>query len=127
MAKPKAGILPGVGDIQAMWEASGLKTKLLFTVMMLAVFRLGAQVPVWGVHPERIQALLGNQMLGFLDMFSGGALTSVSVLALGIGPYITASIIIAITLNGMNKATFHTFNKPGMAHAFPKVHYKDLP
>jgi preprotein translocase subunit SecY len=96
VAKPKAGILPGVGDIQAMWEASGLKTKLLFTVMMLAVFRLGAQVPVWGVHPERIQALLGNQMLGFLDMFSGGALTSVSVLALGIGPYITASIIMQL-------------------------------
>ncbi len=96
MSKPKAGMIPGVGDIQAMWEASGLKSKLLFTVMMLAVFRLGAQVPVWGVHPERIQALLGNQMLGFLDMFSGGALTSVSVLALGIGPYITASIIMQL-------------------------------
>lgn len=96
MAKPKAGIIPGVGDIQAMWETSGLKSKLLFTVIMLAVFRLGAQVPVWGVHPERIQALLGNQMLGFLDMFSGGALTSVSVLALGIGPYITASIIMQL-------------------------------
>ena len=96
MAKPKAGVIPGVGDIQAMWEASGLKSKLLFTVVLLAVFRLGAQVPVWGVHPERIQALLGNQMLGFLDMFSGGALTSVSVLALGIGPYITASIIMQL-------------------------------
>jgi len=96
VAKPKAGIIPGVGDIQAMWEASGLKAKLLFTVLMLAVFRLGAQVPVWGVHPERLQALLSNQMLGFLDMFSGGALTSVSVLALGIGPYITASIIMQL-------------------------------
>jgi preprotein translocase subunit SecY len=96
VAKPKAGIIPGVGDIQAMWETSGLKSKLLFTVILLAVFRLGAQVPVWGVHPERIQQLLGNQMLGFLDMFSGGALTSVSVLALGIGPYITASIIMQL-------------------------------
>lgn len=96
MAKPKAGILPGVGDIKAMWEASGLKNKLLFTILMLAVFRLGAQVPIWGVHPEKIQALLSNQMLGFLDMFSGGALTSVSILALGIGPYITASIIMQL-------------------------------
>lgn len=96
MAKPKAGAIPGVGDFQAMWEASGLKSKLLFTIILLAVFRLGAQVPVWGVHPERIQSLLGNQMLGFLDMFSGGALTSVSVLALGIGPYITASIIMQL-------------------------------
>jgi preprotein translocase subunit SecY len=69
---------------------------LIFTVVLLAVFRLGAHVPIWGVHPERIQSLLGNQMLGFLDMFSGGALTSVSVLALGIGPYITASIIMQL-------------------------------
>ncbi len=96
MAKPKAGAIPGVGDFQAMWEASGLKNKLLFTFLMLAVFRLGAQVPIWGVHPERIQSLLSNQMLGFLDMFSGGALTSVSVLALGIGPYITSSIIMQL-------------------------------
>jgi preprotein translocase subunit SecY len=96
VAKPKAGMIPGIDDIQAMWEASGLKSKLIFTVVLLAVFRLGAHVPVWCVHPERIQHLLGNQMLGFLDMFSGGALTSVSVLALGIGPYITASIIMQL-------------------------------
>lgn len=96
MAKPKAGVIPGVDDIKAMWEASGLKSKLIFTAIMLAVFRLGAQVPVWGVHPEKITGLLGNQMLGFLDMFSGGALTSVSILALGIGPYITSSIIMQL-------------------------------
>lgn len=96
MAKPKAGAIPGVGDLQAMWEASGLKSKLIFTIVMLAVFRLGVQIPVWGVHPERLQGALGNQMLGFLDMFSGGALTSVSILALGIGPYITSSIIMQL-------------------------------
>jgi preprotein translocase subunit SecY len=97
VAKPKAGKIPGfIDDFQAMWEASGLKSKLIFTAIMLAVFRLGAQVPIWGVHPEKIKSLLGNQMLGFLDMFSGGALTSVSVLALGIGPYITASIIMQL-------------------------------
>ncbi len=96
MAKPKAGSVPGFDDIKAMWEASGLKSKLIFTAILIAVFRLGAQVPVWGVHPEKISGLLGNQMLGFLDMFSGGALTSVSILALGIGPYITASIIMQL-------------------------------
>lgn len=96
MAKPKTGAIPGVGDLQAMWEASGLKSKLLFTLMMLAVFRLGVQIPVWGVHPERLQGALGSQMLGFLDMFSGGALASVSILALGIGPYITSSIIMQL-------------------------------
>lgn len=96
IGKPKVGALPAMGDIKAMWETSGLKGKILFTLLMLAVFRLGAQIPVWGVHPERIQSLLGNQMLGFLDMFSGGALTSVSILALGIGPYITSSIIMQL-------------------------------
>lgn len=100
MSKPKSSIVPGLGDIQAMWQASGLKQKLLFTVLMLAIFRLGAHVPVWGVQAEKIQQLMNNpavgQTLGFLDMFSGGALTSVSVLALGIGPYITASIIMQL-------------------------------
>lgn len=103
MSKPTSGSksgVPGLGDIQAMWQASGLKQKLLFTVLMIAVFRLGAHVPVWGVHPEKIQQLMSNpavaQTLGFLDMFSGGALSSVSVLALGIGPYITASIIMQL-------------------------------
>ena len=96
MTKPKAGAIPGLGDIQAMWQASGLKQKLIFTVLMIALFRLGIQVPIWGVNPERLQPLLGSQVLGFLDMFSGGALSSVSVLALGIGPYITASIIMQL-------------------------------
>lgn len=98
MAKPKSAgaLIPGVGDFKAMWEASGLKQKLLYTLALIAVFRLGVQVPIFGVHAERIQGLLGNQMLGFLDMFSGGALASVSVLALGIGPYITSSIIMQL-------------------------------
>jgi preprotein translocase subunit SecY len=51
---------------------------------------------VWGVNAQAIQAMATNQLLGFLDMFSGGALTSLSVLALGIGPYITASIIMQL-------------------------------
>jgi preprotein translocase subunit SecY len=88
--------IPGIGDIRAMWEASGLKGKLLFTLAMLAVFRLGVQVPIFGVNTRLLQGVLGSQMLGFLDMFSGGALTSVSILALGIGPYITSSIIMQL-------------------------------
>lgn len=96
MSKPKAGIVPGIGDLQAMWQASGLKQKLIFTILMVALYRLGVQVPIWGVDPDRIQALMSSPALGFLDMFSGGALASVSILALGIGPYITASIIMQL-------------------------------
>ncbi len=95
MARPKAGAIPNFDDIQAMWQASGLKSKLLFTIAMIAVFRLGAQIPVWGVDAARIQ-MQSNNLIGLLDMFSGGALTSVSILALGIGPYITASIIMQL-------------------------------
>ncbi len=106
MAKPKQGKMPGIGDLQAMWEASGLKNKILFTLAMVAVFRLGINVTLWGVNADNLTRMLaGNQMLGFLSMVSGGALgggdahnalTGISVLALGIGPYITSSIIMQL-------------------------------
>ena len=96
MGKPKAGV-PNFDDLQAMFQASGLQQKLLFTIGMLAVFRLGAQIPVWGVNAAALQGQLGgNQLITMLDMFSGGALSAVSILALGIGPYITASIIMQL-------------------------------
>ncbi|MBX2860154.1 MAG: preprotein translocase subunit SecY [Vampirovibrio sp.] len=97
-AKPKSAI-PSLGDLTAMWQASGLKEKLLFTIIAIVVFRFGAQIPIWGASPE-IAKFLAQQgqgaLLGLLDMFSGGALSRVSVLALGIGPYITASIIMQL-------------------------------
>ena len=92
MANPQSK-MPNMSDLKGMWEASGLREKILFTIGMIALYRFGAQVPVWGVDASKVQAI-GNQLLGFLDMFSGGALTAVSVMALGIGPYITASIVI---------------------------------
>ena len=81
-----------------MWDASGLREKILFTVAMIVVFRLGAQIPIWGVNPEALAPLMqgNNQLLGLLDMFSGGALTSISIVALGIGPYITSSIVMQL-------------------------------
>lgn len=78
------------------WEIAGLRQRLVFTLGALAVFRLGAQIPIWGVNAIALKQLASNQLLGFLDMFSGGALGSLSILALGIGPYITSSIIIQL-------------------------------
>ncbi len=78
-------------------KASGLKMKLLFTFGIIALFRFGAQLPIFGINNENLQALAAsNNLIGFLDMFSGGALGEVSIFALGIGPYITASIIIQL-------------------------------
>ena len=77
-----------------------LRMKLLFTAAMLLVFRFGAYVPVPGVEPDRLAAALQNQgttnILNFLNLFAGGALTRFAVFALGIMPYITASIILQL-------------------------------
>lgn len=76
---------------------AGLKTKILFTLAMIAVFRLCAQLPLFGIDAEIFANLASaNNLIGFLDMFSGGALGSVSIIALGIGPYITSSIIMQL-------------------------------
>ena len=71
-----------------------LRSKILFTLALLAVFRLMAQVPIPGINNDQLSALFDrNQLLGFLDLFSGGALRNMSVAALGVFPYITSSIV----------------------------------
>ncbi len=71
-----------------------LRTSILIVAGMLVVFRLAAHIPVPGVDASSISKLLdSNQVLGLLNIFSGGTLKSFSVVALGVGPYITSSII----------------------------------
>ena len=74
-----------------------LRAKLLFVFAMLMVFRFLAQVPVPGVEREALADFFRqNDLFGFLDVFSGGALRSLSVVSLGVFPYITASIIMQV-------------------------------
>lgn len=74
-----------------------LRRKLLFTGLMLVIFRFLAHVPVPGVNPTALQALFQNsQLLGMLDLFSGGAMSNFSIAAMGVYPYITASIIMQL-------------------------------
>lgn len=76
-----------------------LRKRVLFTLAMLGVYRLGIFVPVPGVNGEQLGKFFdsqGNTMFGLYDMFSGGALTQFSVFVLGIMPYITASIIMQL-------------------------------
>ncbi len=76
-----------------------LRKRILFTFLVLAVYRLGAHIPTPGVDPEAINAFFkasAGSMFGFLDMFSGGALRRLSVFALGIMPYISSSIILQL-------------------------------
>ncbi|MBO5435721.1 preprotein translocase subunit SecY [bacterium] len=89
--------MPTTEDLASMWQASGLKQKILFTLLMIFAFRLGVQMPLYGINNQVFANLAqGNNIIGFLDLFSGGALGNVSIFALGIGPYITASIIMQL-------------------------------
>lgn len=86
-----------VQNLMTSWKQSGLKQKLIFTFAIIALFRLGAQLPIFGIDNQVFQQLAnGNNLIGFLDMFSGGALGKVSIFALGIGPFITSSIIMQL-------------------------------
>lgn len=89
--------MPSTDDLMSMWNASGLKQKIIFTFLMIAAFRFGAQLPLYGINNSVFSNIAqGNNIIGFLDLFSGGALGSVSIFALGIGPFITASIIVQL-------------------------------
>ena len=83
-----------------MFRVADLRGKILFTLMIIAIYRLGAFVPAPGVDVEAVQLLRDQAndggILGFIQLFSGGALTQFSVFALGIMPYITSSIIMQI-------------------------------
>ena len=88
---------PTTEDLMSMWNASGLKQKIIFTLAMIAVWRFGVLMPLYGINNEVFKTIAnGNNIVGFLDLFSGGALSDVSVLALGIGPFITSSIIVQL-------------------------------
>jgi len=74
-----------------------LRRKIIFTLGVLVVFRLAAHIPVPGVNPEGLRQLFeSNQLLGLLNMFSGGAMSHFSVMAMGVYPYITASIVLQL-------------------------------
>lgn len=74
-----------------------IRNKILFTLLMLIVFRIGTFIPVPGVDADVLQATdQQNSLIGFLNTFGGGALINFSILAMGIMPYITASIIVQL-------------------------------
>lgn len=76
------------------WKVADLRKKILYTLLILLIYRLGCYIPVPGVNAAYIASQVSNySVLGFLDMFSGGALGNMTVFALGITPYINASII----------------------------------
>lgn len=84
--------------LRGLWWSKDLRHKLLATLGLTALFRFIAFVPLFGVNIEQLKTLLaGNQFLGILNIFSGGTLANFSVAAVGISPYITASILLQVT------------------------------
>lgn len=79
------------------WRSEEVRKKLLFTAFILVIFRIFAHIPVAGVNLASLKSLFSsNQFLGLLDIFSGGTLANFSVMALGLNPYINASIILQL-------------------------------
>ena len=80
------------------WKSPELRKKLLFTAAILAIYRFGSYIPAPGVNSDALSEALKNQggIFGLLSVFSGGGLSRLGVFALGIMPYITASIILQV-------------------------------
>lgn len=83
-----------IEKIKKIWKIRDLRNSILFVLLMLAIFRLFAHVPVPGVNIAALRDLFSsNQVLGLLNVFSGGSMDNFSIVMMGIGPYITSSII----------------------------------
>jgi preprotein translocase subunit SecY len=88
-----------IGGFQNIPKIPELKKRILFTLFMLAVYRLGCHIPTPGIDGSALAAFFNERqgtLFGLIDMFSGGALRQMSVMALGIMPYISASIILEL-------------------------------
>ena len=80
-------------------QSGDLKNRILFTIFILAIYRLGTFVPLPGIDPEQLQLMMeGNQkgLLGMFNVFAGGAVSRMAIFALGIMPYISSSIIVQL-------------------------------
>lgn len=83
-----------MSKLRRIWKDKQLRNSILFVLAMLTIFRIAAHIPLPGVDTQALQRFFSqNQILGLLNIFSGGGLENFSVVALGVGPYITASII----------------------------------
>lgn len=80
--------------VSRLWKVKDIRVRILFVLGMLVIFRLAAHIPVPGVDLESLKQFFeSNQVLGLLNLFSGGAMANFSIVMLGIAPYITATII----------------------------------
>lgn len=88
-----------ISTVQDIWKIEELRSKILLTLSLMVVYRLAAQVPLPGIDPTQLSGLANKTsdgLLGLLNAFTGGAFAKASVMALGIMPYISASIVVQL-------------------------------
>ena len=88
-----------IETIKNIWRIEDLRTRLLITILFVAIYRFGSFIVLPGIDPARLEALQNQTsegLMSLLNMFSGGAFSNASVFALGIMPYISASIVIQL-------------------------------
>ena len=80
------------------WKVADIKSKLLFTLLIVVLYRLGANIPVPFINPEYVDAtsVFQTGILQYLNLMSGDALSKATLFALGVSPYITSSIVIQL-------------------------------
>ncbi|MBO7495106.1 MAG: preprotein translocase subunit SecY [Salinivirgaceae bacterium] len=103
-----------IETLKNIWKIDDLKTRIINTLLLVLVYRLGTMVVLPGIDPSQLSALKNQTatgILGLLDMFSGGAFSNASIFALGIMPYISASIV--IQLLGMAVPYFQRLQREG--------------
>ncbi len=84
-----------------LWKSVDIRQKLLYTLLLLVLYRLAANIPVPGINPDAIREVVSNtsaasSLINLLDLLSGGAMSNFSILAMGVYPYITAQIILQL-------------------------------
>lgn len=86
-----------VRKVRLVLEDENLRSRILFVLGVLVIFRLLAAIPIPGINAEQLAAFVGNnQLLGLLNVFSGGGFSNLSIVMLGVSPYITASIVMQL-------------------------------
>lgn len=98
--------------LKQVWAIEELRKSILFVMMILVIVRLAAHIPVPGINAAALEAFIAqNQIIGLLNVFSGGTLENFSIIMMGVGPYITASII--FQLLGMIVPSIEELQKEG--------------
>ena len=90
-----------ITTLQNIWKIKELRDRIIFTLALIMVYRLGAYIVLPGVMPDVLEAATAgngnaNSLLGLINVFTGGAFLNAGIMALGVMPYITASIIVQL-------------------------------